>query len=1176
MKEEYKRFSQYWRSSLADIQSMKGIIRKIEAPDDIVAPQDIWESGMVPIDMVNAWFQKDQSLQEANSPPIDFIRIIYRPFLYSRRVSHGIRNTTNQGYISTLFIKAILSREGRIFPTGVVTVPRDLLAPNAHLGYVIGTIDDHDECLTRRPFEPIHAFIGVHKDEVNQYHSSWSLFTEQCQELLDSVTPGLKEGAQWVDMKQSLLTRDIEITGASLHIMALYETIIGGGKNDGLSLYRKFCATDILPVTNMADSLPSSQFNLSTFAQRLGHASDQYALADAQRDALSHLMKMQPGEILAVNGPPGTGKTTLVLSAVASLWVEAALRNDGIPPVIFATSTNNQAVTNIIDAFGKDFSNGDGPFSGRWINKLTSFGSYYASQHKKESSVSVGPEGIYIGEEFFESIESGDFVTQAENEYLEYARAAFSDHGQMSLEKAVDLLHGEMKGMQQRLDALYVLWKQIVESWESAFKWPLSIHDLDCLNQDIITSGGSRQIIHGLQNEWLLWLEQGSVWLHLFSWLAPIRNFRNTKAALFMQRKILPLEETSPALYREIKEFIGSSGTIDDITENLARLKQRHDDKVANLQTCRDNIDRWISEINSLGLRDPYKDDILSLQEADQQLDRTIRFTLFRLAVHYWEGQWLLEMKRDGARIRKNVAWTSRNELIARWQRRMKLTPCAVSTMFMLPAKGKMKSKEGEYLFDFIDLLIVDEAGQVTTEVGASAFSLAKKALVIGDTLQIEPIWGVPENVDYGNLVHANIISPNDGHQAMDQLTVHGRTASGGSVMKVAQSATQFQYDADLSRGLYLYEHRRCFNEIIGFCNTLCYHGKLNPMRGSRPSDFSDQLPAVGYQHVNGVCESVNGGSRKNITEAEIIAQWIAQHEKKLLAAYGQTSLKDIIGIVTPFNAQQHAVIEACKALGLDAGTSAGMTVGTVNALQGAERPVIIFSTVYTKRNNGSFIDRSRSMLNVAVSRAKNTLLVFGDLDTLESAPEGSPRRLLADFLSDNGRSLDFAQYRPIQAASGYGNKRILQDYDEHDAYLEEILTRAQREIHLVSPWVKIGRLADAGLETAFSNAVKRGVKVVVYTVPRQDESTSGAFPGKEEILDYLSALGVEVVFVRRVHCKTLTADEFIYCDGSFNWLSASRHDGYKNYERSIALEGETVKEDIQAFLQTMRKISAH
>ena len=63
---------------------------------------------------------------------------------------------------------------------------------------------------------------------------------------------------------------------------------------------------------------------------------------------------MSDSDILAVNGPPGTGKTTFVLSVVASLWIESALKEED--PNI-AASTKKQAVTNVIDAFGKDFDN---------------------------------------------------------------------------------------------------------------------------------------------------------------------------------------------------------------------------------------------------------------------------------------------------------------------------------------------------------------------------------------------------------------------------------------------------------------------------------------------------------------------------------------------------------------------------------------------------------------------------------------------------------------------------------------------------------------------------------------------------------------------------------------------------------------------------------------------------
>ncbi len=76
----------------------------------------------------------------------------------------------------------------------------------------------------------------------------------------------------------------------------------------------------------------------------------------------------------------------------------------------------------------------------------------------------------------------------------------------------------------------------------------------------------------------------------------------------------------------------------------------------------------------------------------------------------------------------------------------------------MLPGNMQISDKgqrkfEKSYLYDFADLLIVDEAGQVLPEVAAASFALAKKALVIGDTEQLPPIWSIAPAIDVGNML---------------------------------------------------------------------------------------------------------------------------------------------------------------------------------------------------------------------------------------------------------------------------------------------------------------------------------------------------------------------------------------------------------------------------------------
>ena len=124
-------------------------------------------------------------------------------------------------------------------------------------------------------------------------------------------------------------------------------------------------------------------------------------------------------------------------------------------------------------------------------------------------------------------------------------------------------------------------------------------------------------------------------------------------------------------------------------------------------------------------------------------LDR-VRYAEFWLAVHYYESRWL---KEDNPVSEKQKGKTFKNILDDMYHRIAMISPCMVMTFFMLPKQFWAydgNDKKNYFMCNYIDLLVVDEAGQTSPEIAAASFSLAKKAVIVGDEEQIPPATSFP------------------------------------------------------------------------------------------------------------------------------------------------------------------------------------------------------------------------------------------------------------------------------------------------------------------------------------------------------------------------------------------------------------------------------------------------
>lgn len=1119
----------YWRTSLADGALGEGKFTQGDRKRFVDVPGESLKTGVLPGDVVDRVFRGQASVKAMG--------VRFWPLAMARKSSHGAARAGGMPEIvAPVVTEATVDRAGRIIPTRNA-LARDLLTPLPSGEFAIGSVDALDSFLTESPLPEMTG------------EGAWQEYLGHCRKMVDAVSQGWPRGdADYQPIGAGFLELAEDANATVRGILDLYDKLLAE-KPDAPLLGQ-------IAQPQKTTANPDHRIE-QEFVRRLGHSNATFPLAEHQRQVLAWLDASSPGEVIAVNGPPGTGKTTMLLSAVAGLWVLAALRGDD-PPVIVAASSNNQAVTNIIDAFGKDFGKGEGPFAGRWLPEVESFGMFLASHARRLEAARR-----YQTEEFQTERETVAYVQRAKDAYLLAANGAFPDLTNPDLASVVSALQKRMASDVEKLSRI----DRAFSARQAATGALLSQlgPDPEAMEarrtQEVVARSASLDKLRAARAALDRHSASESSLTAVVGFLSSVKEKRALRARLAIGN-LLPGLETA----KRVSEIEDRVRTELQSAEDALKLAEQ---ALARARAVRRDFleaeRSWEAAASAFGGSD-------DLAELERRADLETRFPLFLIATHYWEGRWLLAMEADLAAIVAAKGKNGKATVIPRWHRRMMLTPCAVATFASLPGKMTYTRRDGgkwvtEYLFDFIDLLIVDEAGQVLPEVAGASFALAKRALVIGDTQQIEPISSVPRPVDVGNLRSCGLLG---GDIDINALAARGICSTSGSAMRLAQEACRVSPYPDLEKGLYLFEHRRCYDEIISFSNALCYKGKLRPLRGRAPSNAV--LPALGYLHIDGRAVT-SGSSRANLLEAQTIATWLDENRAGLEAHFHRP-LEQIVGVVTPFGRQVREIRDACASRRISVVGREGMTIGTVHALQGAERPVVIFSPVYSKHADGGFIDASPSMLNVTVSRAKDSCLVFGDMDVMAAAQTGSPRSILADFLfASDANALEFAAEPRTDLKKESGQIQMLRDAAGHDAFLLDALSGGGRRYTIVSPWVIAGTMERVGLIAAFEAAIRGGAEIDVFADPLLNQGpAAGDLTHMEAVEKVFARIGVRLHKLPKLHSKIVAIDNDRLCIGSYNWLSADRQGQYARHETSFVYSGQHLEDEIRTIVDSLKR----
>ncbi|MGQ9670784.1 MAG: DEAD/DEAH box helicase [Desulfosoma sp.] len=281
--------------------------------------------------------------------------------------------------------------------------------------------------------------------------------------------------------------------------------------------------------------------------------------------------------------------------------------------------------------------------------------------------------------------------------------------------------------------------------------------------------------------------------------------------------------------------------------------------------------------------------------------------------------------------------------------------------------------------------LFIDEAGQAVPQAAVGAMWRARRALVVGDPLQIEPVFTVP--IKLIEALSRSSDLPPDRNVAPHRVSVQNLADAANPLGALIRSGEDVQWI-----GCPLRVHRRCLDPMFSIVNEIAYAGKMiffdptDPQK-RRPPKNSLDLGDSAWVHAPGPANT-----------KQAVPMQIELVHKALVALYQRTGTLPPIYIISPFKRIKDELIgriskpenwrvllppevvkppkksklqDWCKA-----------RIGTVHTFQGKEESIVWMVLGCDERTQGAanWAANKPNLLNVAQTRAKHRFFMIGDV----------------------------------------------------------------------------------------------------------------------------------------------------------------------------------------------------
>lgn len=248
------------------------------------------------------------------------------------------------------------------------------------------------------------------------------------------------------------------------------------------------------------------------------------------------------------------------------------------------------------------------------------------------------------------------------------------------------------------------------------------------------------------------------------------------------------------------------------------------------------------------------------------------------------------------------------------------------------------------------DYVIIDEAAKATTPELLVSIIKAKKIILVGDQNQL------PAFADERISPTIVQLTKNPEYRMFDIL---------------------FENLPDSHKQVLSTQYRMIEN-IGNLISTVFYGGTINT-----GCDDGDKLHGITRYAGKSIVWFDTSKNKKKDQKRTKGGSYINEEEKRIILEV----LEDLkrtnelencdIGIITGYSGQKDILRKSVKASGYD--KIAQIDINTLDAFQGRENDIIMYSTVRTRDSIG--FQKEKERVNVAFSRAKKLLIICGDLD---------------------------------------------------------------------------------------------------------------------------------------------------------------------------------------------------